>query len=264
MSDIPAAQAFQVGDEAYDAFMGRYSKPLSVEFADLAKVRGVGNALDVGCGPGALTAELVNRLGAGHVSACDPSKSMTEACERRNPGVEVRVARAESLPYEDDAFDHALAQLVLHFVSDPALAAREMTRVVRPGGTVSACSWEFHDGMEMLRAFWDAAVAVDSKAPDEAQTLPFGRLGEIADLFVGAGLTAVEEASLRVSSTYSDFDELWAGFMGGVGPAGSFCVSLPEVDQKRLRKELFTRLGSPKGPFTLGAVAIAAVGVVSA
>lgn len=264
MTEIPDAKAFQVGGDAYDSFMGRYSAPLSAQFADLAKVRNVGRALDVGCGSGTLTSELVARLGTEQVSACDPSSSMIEACGRRNPGVEVKIARAEALPYDDDGFDHALAQLVLHFVSDPRLAASEMSRVVRPGGTVAACTWEFHEGMEMLRAFWDAALSVDPGAPDEARTLPFGRLGEIADLFVGAGLTAVEEASLRISSTYSGFDELWAGFLGGVGPAGIYCVKLPEVDQKRLRKELFARLGSPKGPFTLGALAIAAVGTVTA
>jgi len=127
---------------------------------------------------------------------------------------------------------------------------------------VSACVWDFDDGMEMLRGFWDAALSIDPDAPDEARTLRFGRPGEIAELFVSVGLDDIVEATLSVASTYTSFDELWNGFLAGVGPAGSYCVSLTDEGRERLRTSLFARFGSPAGPFTLGAVARSAVGRV--
>jgi SAM-dependent methyltransferase len=202
-----------------------------------------------------LTTVLVDRLGAGAVSACDPSPPFVAECATRNPGVEVRLGRAEAIPFDDGAFDCALAQLVLHFVSEPDNAAGELRRVVRPGGVVAACVWDFAAGMEMLRHFWDAALTVVPDAPDEAQTLRFGRPGEIADLFRDAGFDEVTETTLTVSSTYSGFDELWAGFLAGIGPAGSFCVALSDEQRAAVRGDLFDRLGSPREAFSLAAVA---------
>ncbi|HET7719630.1 MAG TPA: SAM-dependent methyltransferase, partial [Acidimicrobiales bacterium] len=138
------------------------------------------------------------------------------------------------------------------------------TRVTKPKGTVAAAVWDYGEGMEMLRAFWDAALAIDPAAPDEAQTLRFGRPGEIAELWTSAGLEDVVESTLQTESSYAAFDELWNGFLGGVGPAGTFCTSLGDDDRDRLRAALFARLGSPAGPFTLGAVARCAVGRVPA
>lgn len=262
MSDVEGARTFAVGGSAYDSFMGRYSIGLAEPFADAAGVESGHTALDVGCGPGALTGVLVARLGAASVLACDPSPSFRDACAARHPGVEVKPGRAESLPFETACVDHALAQLVLHFVSEPDAAAREMMRVVRPGGTVAACVWDFDGGMEMLRHFWDAALAIDSGAPDEARTLAFGRAGEIADLFTAAGLTDVEDCLLRTSTTYSSFDELWAGFLADVGPAGAYTTALDDTGRDRLRSEFHERVGSPQGSFSLGAVAHCAVGRV--
>ena len=153
----------------------------------------------------------------------------------------------------DGGFDVALAQLVLHFVGDPPGAARELRRVVRPGGTIAACVWDFAEGMQMLRLFWDAATVVDPAAPDEARTLRFGRAGEIAALFTAAGLRDVDETVLDVAVDYAGFDDLWAGFEAGVGPAGAYCVALPAAPRERLRAELDRRLGAPRQPFTLGA-----------
>lgn len=259
MTEVEGARTFAVAGSTYDSFMGRYSAGLAEPFADAAGVGADMTALDVGCGPGALTGVLVARLGAQSVLACDPSPPFVQTCAARHPGVRVELGRAEDLPFEDDVADCALAQLVLHFVSDPPRAASEMARVVRPDGTVAACVWDFDDGMQMLRGFWDAALSLDPEAPDEARTLRFGRPGEIADLFVSAGLRDVAESTLTVASSYASFDELWRGFLAGVGPAGAYCVSRAEPDRERLREAVFRRFGSPSGAFTLDAVARCAV-----
>jgi SAM-dependent methyltransferase len=260
MSDTHGPSTFQVSGEAYDRFVGRYSTPLARAFADLAGV-GVGAvALDIGCGPGALTAELVRRLGSDPVAAIDPSDPFVAECRRRNPGVDVRLASAEALPFADRTFDRALSQLVLHFVADPASAALEMRRVLRPGGVAAACVWDFHDGMLLIRHFWDSALTVDPGAPDEAATLHFGRDGEIGDLFTAAGFEQVTTGAVTVEAAYEDFDDLWAGFTGGTGPAGAFCKSLAPRLRDRLRDELRRSLGDPRGAFTLPARAWYATG----
>jgi len=259
MDDVEGTKTFGVAGAIYDSFMGRYSRVLADRFADATGVRRGHTAVDVGCGPGALTSVLVDRLGVDAVAACDPASGFVTECAARLPGLRVEVGRAESIPFESGSFDHAMAQLVLHFVSDPDRAASEMMRVVRPGGWVSACIWDFADGMEMLRCFWDAALQIDPVAPDEARTLRFGRPGEIAELFESAGMVDVVESTLRVSSTYAGFEDLWNGFLAGVGPAGAYCVSLPDDDRQRLRTALFRRLGEPTGSFALGAVARCAV-----
>lgn len=259
MGEVEGAKNFGVTGATYDSFMGRYSRALAHPFADAAGVKAGQTVVDVGCGPGALTGVLVDRLGADAVVACDPSPGFVAECAARHPGVRVETAPAESIPFETARFDGAMAQLVFHFVSDPDRAAREMMRVVRPGGTVSACVWDFEDGMQMLSGFWDAALELNPDAPGEAGTLRFGRAGEIVELFGSVGLSDVVESTLQVSSSYSAFDELWQGFLGGVGPAGAYCVSLPDDERHLLRAALFRRFGSPAGPFTLNAVARCAV-----
>jgi SAM-dependent methyltransferase len=259
VDDVEGASTFGVAGASYDSFMGRYSRRLGPLFADAAGIRFGHTAVDVGCGPGALTAVLVERLGAAAVAACDPSPQFVTDCAARHPGVRVEFGRAESIPFETGAYDHAMAQLVLHFVSDPDKATTEMMRVVRPGGWVSACVWDFHGGMEMLRCFWDAALDIDSAAPDEASTMRFGRPGQISELFESAGMHDVVESTLQVSATYNDFDELWHGFLAGVGPAGAYCMSLPDDERQRLRLALLQRLSEPSGPFSLDATARCAV-----
>ncbi len=259
MGEVEGARTFNVAGSAYDAFMGRYSMPLAERFADAVGIAAGLQALDVGCGPGALTDVLAQRLGVAAVLACDPSPSFVQACGDRNPGLAVQVGRAEELPFGDDAVDVVMAQLVLHFVSDPHRAALEMRRVVRPGGTIAACVWDFAHGMQMLRAYWDAALSIDPDAPDEARALRFGRAGEIAALFAEAGLEHIDESTLRVSSTYADFTELWRGFQAGIGPAGAHLAGLAEHQRDLLREELWKQVGRPAGSFRLDAVARCAV-----
>src|SRR5919198_5739649 len=149
---------FDVSGNAYDDFMGRYARELSSVFADFAGIDSRGSVLDVGCGSGILTEELASRVGPENVSAVDPSP-LVEACAARVPGADVRKGAAEALPWPDGSFDAALAQLVLHFLDDPVAGLAEMRRVVRPGGIVAACSWNFPE-MGLLRTFWEAARTV--------------------------------------------------------------------------------------------------------
>lgn len=259
---IRGAAHFTRGGSAYDAFMGRYAVLLAPLLADLADVRPGQRALDVGCGTGALTGELVRRLGAANVVGCDPAAPQLQACTAKYPEVQLHEAAAEQLPFSDRGFDVALAQLVMHFTTDAGRAAAEMRRVVRPGGRVAACVWDFEGGMQMLRAFWDAALTVDPRAPDELLAMRFGRAGELTTLLSDAGLTDVREEELAVETGYDDFEELWSTLLFGVGPAGVHLVELPDEQRELLRTAYLDRLGRPEGPFTLGSVARAAVGTV--
>jgi SAM-dependent methyltransferase len=264
MTSAEGAATFNRPGDSYDAFMGRFSGPLAPLFADAAGVSQGQRALDVGCGPGALTRVLVGRLGSEAVAACDPSPTFVAACTDRHPGIEVQQARAEALPFDENRFDVALAQLVLHFVTDTPAAAAELRRVVRPGGRVAACVWEPDGGMELLALFWAAAKAVDPAVEDETASLRLGREGELTGLFEGGGLLDVEERRLVVSSTYHTFDELWASYLEGVGPCGAYCLSLADDERDAVRSALFERLGRPSRPFALQGAARCAVGRVPA
>ena len=251
---------FRVTGDDYDSFMGRWSRRLAPALAEAAGIAPGRRVLDVGCGPGALTGVLVDLVGVGSVAACDPSPPFVAACAARHPGVDVREARAEDLPWPDQSFDAVLAQLVLNFVPDRTAAAAEMMRVLRPGGTVATAVWDYGEGMAMLRHFWDAARAIRSDAPDEAHPTALGGAGELAGFLTGSGFEAVAEGTLRVESTYADADEVWQGFLAGVGPAGAWCQTLPDDQREALRREFLGRLPD-HGPVTLAAVARCGTGV---
>jgi ubiquinone/menaquinone biosynthesis C-methylase UbiE len=250
---------FAVAGDAYDRFMGRYSRELAPRLIEFAGSDPGARVLDVGCGPGALTERLAELVGAEHVSAADPSESFVAACAERVPGADVRVAEAAELPWPDETFDAALAQLVVNFLRDAHAGISDMRRVVRSGGVVAACTWDYGGDMTMLRAFWDSAKALDPEAPDE-QGMRYRSAAELADLWRAIGLHDVETGELVVESDYSGFDELWETFTLGVGPAGWYSASLGAEQQEALRADLFRRLGSPDGPFTLSALAWAVRG----
>src|SRR3954451_23604749 len=172
--------------------MGHYSSQLAGPLADLAGVRAGQRVLDVGCGPGALTAELVKRLGPDAVAAVDPSEPFVAAARQRHPGVNVQRASAEHLPFADQAFDAALAQLVVHFMADPVAGLREMARVTREHGVVAACVWDHAGGRGPLSVLWKAAHELDPDTEDESQ-LAGAREGHLALLFREAGLREVED-----------------------------------------------------------------------
>ncbi len=249
--------SFAVGADAYDRFMGRYSVLLSPQLADLAGVRSGQRVLDVGCGPGALTAELVNRLGPAAVSAIDPSETFVAATRVRYPGVSVQRAPAEQLPFPDQMFDAALAQLVVHFMSDPIAGLGEMARVTRPGGVVAACVWDHAGGHGPLSLFWEAVHELDPGVDDESR-LAGAREGHLAELFEASGLHEIEETALSARVEHPSFEEWWEPFTLGVGPAGSYVAGLDPERQVRLREQCRALL--PVAPFVLTARAWAARG----
>jgi SAM-dependent methyltransferase len=209
VTDAPGAATFRTPAEAYDRHIGRYSRELARALIAAAGVRRGGRALDVGCGPGALTAELVAVLGAEHVAAVDPSAPFADACRRRLPGVQVEVAPAEALPFEDAAFDHGLAQLVVNFMTDPPAGVREIRRVTRRGGTVAAAVWDYAGEMTLLRRFWDAAVALNPAAADrdEGRCMPFCTPGELGDLWSLADVDDVDVSPVVVAAGYDGFED---------------------------------------------------------
>ena len=252
--------SFEVSGDAYDRFMGRYSRVLAPVFADFAGIGAGERVVDVGCGSGVLTEELARRVGAHNVAGADPSAMLAAAAERV-PGADLRAAAAESLPWPDGTFDAALAQLVVHFMSDPAQGLREMARVTRRGGIVAACTWDFaHGGMELLRTYWQSVRALVPQA--DAETSPLGDYDNLERLWRDGALADVEGGPLDVEARYRDFDELWESFRGGVGPAGQYLLSLPPETQDAVRDEYRRRLGNPAGPFTLKARAWAVRGRV--
>jgi len=249
---------FVVEADAYDRFMGRYSAPLAPAFADFAGIEPGMRVVDVGCGPGALTAELVRRVGAGFVAAADPSPPFAAATRERYPGVDVRQAPAEELPFQDDSFDLALAQLVVHFMSDPVAGIREMARVTRPGGTVATCVWDLAGGQAPISTLWDAAREFDPEVSDESLRAG-AREGHLQELFEDTGLGDIEGALLTVTVEHESFDEWWEPFTLGVGPAGSYTAGLDAAPRERLRERCRELL--PPAPFSITAGAWAVRGL---
>ena len=243
---------FDVSAESYARFMGRFSEPLAERFAAQARLQPGQRVLDVGCGPGALTAQLVERLGPHAVVAVDPSGPFVAAARARFPDVDVRSATAEQLPFPDDSFDAALAQLVVHFMTDPVAGLREMARVTRPGGLVAACVWDHAGGGGPLATFWRAVHDLDPEAPGEAG-LAGAREGHLAELAEAAGLTGIASTSLTAEVRFATVDDWWEPFTLGVGPAGAYVSRLDEAGRDLLRARCAQLL--PPAPFEIAASA---------
>ena len=249
--------SFAVAADAYDRFMGRYSTPLAPGFLDFAGVDS-GPVLDVGCGPGALTTVLVERFGVDEVAAADPSEPFVAAVRERHPGVRVELAPAEAMPFDEGQFAASLAQLVVHFMSDPVAGLREMTRVTHEGGVIAACVWDLAGGAAPLSPFWDAARQLDPDVDDES-ALAGARKGHLAELFGAAGVRQIADGALSVDVQHATFDEWWEPYTLGVGPAGTYVAGLDEAQRAALRDRCRDLL--PDAPFTIQARAWAARGV---
>jgi SAM-dependent methyltransferase len=250
--------SFDVAAGAYDRYMGRYSRLLSPQLADFAGVRSGQRVLDVGCGPGALTAELVARVGSSSVAAVDPSASFVAAARERNPGVDVSQASAEQLPFPALTFDSAIAQLVVHFMPDPNRGLAEMARVTRRDGVVAACVWDHAGSRGPLSLFWGPARGLDPEVDDESG-LPGVREGHLVELFEAAALREVEATVLWASVEHATFEAWWEPFTNGVGPAGSYLASLSADRQVELREACRTVI--QRTPFVVTARAWAARGL---
>lgn len=244
--------SFNVPADAYARFMGQYSEPLAVQFVVLADLSAGQRALDVGCGPGALMAPLVERLGTANVAGIDPSEPFVAAAQTRFPGVDVQTGAAEALPFPDKSFDASLAQLVVHFMTDPVAGLREMARVTRPGGVVAACVWDHAGDSGPLATFWLSVRELDDAAHDESN-LAGTREGHLAELCEQAGLGHIESSKLTVAVRFASFDDWWDPYTLGVGPAGAYVAGLDESAREELRTRCAQRLPAP--PFEVSASA---------
>lgn len=261
VTEAPAAPV--AAAEAYARHAGRYADELADAFVRFADVTPDMRTLDVGCGPGALALRLAAIVGPERVAAADPSAAYVEACRRRLPGADVRVAAAEELPFEDAAFEVVLAQLVVQVLDDPPGAVRELTRVAAPGGIVATCVWDSRNGMPLLEAFFDSARAVDPEGAWRAgsdQENPWCTRDGLHELWAGGGLDGVETTELWATARYENGDDAWWSFGAGVGMTGSYCRSLPGDRRAALREEFIRRLGAPSTPFELTARAWAVRG----
>jgi SAM-dependent methyltransferase len=251
-SGTMGAMSFEVSADAYGRFMGRFSRPLAETFVDLVGVDPRRRVLDVGCGSGALTSVLVTRAGLDRVSAVDPSESFVDVVRSAYPTMDVRRCAAESLPFADGSFDVVLAQLVVHFMTDPVLGISEMARTTAPGGVVAASVWDHAGGKGPLAAFWSAVRSLDPTAHDESD-LPGVREGHLAELFAAAGLTDVASTSLTVTVEHPSFEDWWDPFSLGVGPAGMYVAALDDAGRDALRDRCRELL--PTAPFRTHATA---------
>ncbi|MDC0770509.1 class I SAM-dependent methyltransferase [Streptomyces sp. HD] len=244
---------------AYERYMGRWSRIVAREFlAWLDRADGL-RWLDVGCGTGALSSAVTERCGPRGVVGCDRSEEFVSAAAARAPAPDSPrfvVADALALPVRDGAFDVAVSALTLNFLPEPALAVRELSRAVRPGGLVAAYVWDYGAGMGLLRHFWAAATATDPAAAalDEGHRFPRCRPEPLHSLWTDAGLTAVSTTPIDVPTHFTDFADLWAPFLSGQGPAPGYVASLTPPDRDRLRDTLRTRVPTaPDGSIRLTA-----------
>jgi SAM-dependent methyltransferase len=242
----------------YERFMGRWSRQLAPAFVEFAGVRDGDRILDVGTGTGALATALARVAPAGEIVGIDPSPGFVEYAGKTHGAGRARfeVGDAQALRFGDASFDHAMSLLVLNFVPEHRKAIAEMRRVTRTRGVVSACVWDYNEGMQMLRFFWDEAVALEPAIePKDERHMKLSRAGQLGELWREAGLVGVEEAPLAIRQAYASFDDYWGAFLMGAGPGGAHVVSLGEERRRALEARLRKRLLGDRGdgPFTLEA-----------
>lgn len=248
---------FSLGD-AYELYMGRWSRRLAPAYVSFAAVKDGERVLDVGTGTGVLAAAVEANTRASEIVGIDPSAGFIAYAKKASssPRLRFEVGDGQALPYRDASFDQAMSLLVLNFIPDHELALHEMRRVTRPGGVVSACVWDYGDGMESLRIFWDEAVALEpAAAPKHERNMKLTRQGELGQLWRKAALTEVWEHPLVIEQAFASFDDYWGPFLKGTGPGGAYVVSLDDGRRRQLEARLRARLlgGKHDGAFTFKA-----------
>jgi len=258
------------GGEAYERFMGRWSQRLAGAFVEFARIGKGDHVLDIGCGTGSLAVTILARSQAGRVVGIDPSAEFVDSARARLGPAEAGRATfeqgdAQRLRFADATFDKTLSLLAINFIPDRDAALREMIRVTRAGGALAAVVWDYGEGMEMLRIFWDEAVALDpaAEARDERH-MPLCRAGELGALWRGHGLVDVREEPLDVPMAFASLADFWLPFLAGQGPAGAYATGLSDRERDRLEQRLCRRLLGERGdgPIDLRARAWAVKGVV--
>ena len=264
------AQAFSppgswAGGDRYEAYVGRWSRPVARRFVAWLTVPAGARWLDVGCGTGALSGTILAVAEPAAVLGVDPSPDFVAHASAHvsDPRATFREGSAQALPADDAAFDAVVSGLVLNFVPDPPAALAEMRRVVRPDGVVAAYVWDYTEGMQLMRRFWDAAADLDPAVRDldEGLRFPLCRPGPLGELFTEAGLADVAVEEIVVPTVFADFDDYWTPFLGGTGPAPAYAVQLPEAERAALRESLRSSLPTePDGSIHLTARAWAVRG----
>ena len=248
MTATARKDAWASGD-AYEPYVGRWSRLVAREFLDwLDRPAGL-QWLEIGCGTGALTGTILAQAAPRSVTAVDPSEAYVEYARRRigDGRVDFRIGEVQSVR-EAGRFDVVVSGLVLNFIPDQASAVAAMKRAARPGGVIAAYVWDYAGEMQLMRHFWNAAVALDPAAAqlDEGKRFPICRAEKLSDLFAGAGLGDVAVRAIDVPTVFRDFDDYWSPFLGGQGPAPGYCMSLPEDRRTALRDRI--RVGLPIRP----------------
>lgn len=254
-------------DQAYEPYIGRWSRQVAPRFLRWLPDGPPSAWCDVGCGTGALAQAILATEQPTRVLAVDPSEAYLAATRRGAMGLPLEVATgtATAIPEKDGDFDRVVSGLVLNFVPQPDEALVEMRRVSRPGGVIAAYVWDYAGGMQLIRKFWDAAVAVDPIAAefDEGRRFPLCHQDPLRALFGSAGLVDVRVEAIDVATPFTDFEDLWGPFLGGQGPAPGYCMALPEDRRKALRDHLRSTLPEQAdGTITLTARAWAVRGTV--
>ena len=226
----------------YEKFMGRWSHLVAQQFLAWLNIPTNRRWLDVGCGTGTLTKIVVADYQPEKVVALDSSPDFIAYARQSlpHPAVQFKVGNAEALELSANTVDTVVSGLVLNFVPQPNVAISEMLRVTKPGGKIGIFVWDYADGMQMLRYFWDAAVALDKDAItlDEGVKFPLCKKGQLESLMHEVSLNKVEAAPIEVTTVFESFDDYWQPFLGNVGPAGNYTMSLNRKDRKQLEAKL--------------------------
>ena len=242
----------------YERFMGRWSQLLAPRFIAFAGIKNGQRVLDVGTGTGSVAAAVEASMPASEIVGIDPSQAFIAYAQKnaKSARAQFEVGDAQALKFKDASFDQTLALLVMNFIPDHNKAIAEMRRVTRPQGTVSACVWDYDAGMQMLRFFWDEAIALDPAIePKDERHMKLSRQGQLGDLWKKAGLVNVQEAPLVIDQAFSSFNDYWEPFTKGAGPGGAYVVSLSQDRRQQLEARMRKRLLGDRqdGPFTLTA-----------